>query len=221
MGDSDQVEIGDHIFVIGAPYGATHSLSVGYISARRTADRIFEGLAALEVFQTDAAIYEGNSGGPIFNLNGEVIGIVSHVLTRAEGANGPGFAVTSNVARRLLLEQKRIWMGIEAWLVTGTLAEAFNVPQAAGMLVQSVADGSLGDRLGLREGTVSATLEENAMVIGGDIILEILGTQIRPDGSVIPEIQQILNGMRSGDSVTMKVLRRGRILELTTPISAE
>ena len=219
LGDSSRAEIGDQIFVIGAPYGASHSLSVGYVSARRTADQIIEGLSALEVIQTDAAIFEGNSGGPVFNLQGEIIGIISHVLTRQEGMSGPGFAVASNVARSLMLEQRRIWMGIEAWLVSGPIAAAFHLPQEAGMLVQSVAEDSLGARLGLREGLVPAVIDEKSMLLGGDVILEMLGIPVRPDGTAILDVQRRLTRMQPGDPVAVKVFRGGKIVDLSARLA--
>ncbi|MFN0122563.1 MAG: S1C family serine protease [Blastocatellia bacterium] len=218
LGDSTTAEVGDQIFIIGAPYGATHSLSVGWVSARRATENAIENLIALETLQLDAAIYEGNSGGPVFNLKGEIIGIVSHTLAKTGSATGLGFAVTSNVARKLLLEDKRVWLGIEGWLIEGALATTFNLPQAAGMLVQSVAYGSLGASLGLQEGSLMMTIGELHLVGGGDVILEMLGQPIRPDPHVLAEIQQQLNRLRSGDQLKVKVLRGGKVLDLSTKI---
>ena len=222
LGDSDQAAAGDQIFVVGAPYGIGHSLASGYLSARRNAGRVYESLAALEVLQIDLAIYQGNSGGPVFNLAGEVIGIVTHVLLGAGAANGPGFAVTSNVARRLMLEEKRIWFGVEAMLLEGPLAEHFNLPQYAGLLVQSIANGSLAGRLGLREGQLRATLGEQpqtqTILLGGDIILEIQGQQIRPVPTVLSAIEQTLNRLQASDRLTVKVLRAGKVVELQAVI---
>ncbi len=218
LGDSSLAEAGDQIFVIGAPYGANHSLSVGWISARRATENAMENLTSLETLQLDAAVYEGNSGGPVFNLKGEVVGIVSHALAKVGNATGLGFAVTSNVARKLLLEDKRVWLGIEGWLIEGDLAHAFNLPQSAGMLVQSVAYGSLGAELGLREGSVMITIGELHLLAGGDVIVEMLGQPIVPDPKVLGEIQQQLNKLRTGDQLKVKVLRKGKIVELTTKI---
>lgn len=218
LGDSSLVEVGDQIFIIGAPYGANHSLSVGWISARRATENAVENLTALETLQLDAAIYEGNSGGPVFNLKGEVIGIVSHALAKVGNATGLGFAVTSNVARKLMLEDKRVWLGIEGWLIEGDLANVFNLPQAAGMMVQSVAYGSLGAGLGLREGNVMMTIGELHLLAGGDVIVEMLGQPIIPDPKVLQGIQQQLNQLRAGDQLRVKVLRRGKMVELTTQI---
>ncbi|RLA32623.1 MAG: trypsin, partial [Gammaproteobacteria bacterium] len=130
LADSDQVAVGDEIIVIGAPYGIGHTLSVGHISGRRVPDddSMFSGT---ELFQTDAAINQGNSGGPLFTLDGEVAGIVSHILSRSGGYEGMGFAVTANTARELLLERRGLWSGIDGVLLEGSMAAAFNMPATA------------------------------------------------------------------------------------------
>lgn len=219
LADSKRVEIGDMIFAIGAPYGAKHSLTVGWLSSRRTTENVYENLTALELFQVDMALFEGNSGGPVFDLKGEVIGLVSHALAKQDGEKGPNFAVTSNVARRLMLEEKRTWMGVEALLLNGELAASFNLPHPAGLLVQSVAEGSLGARLGLHEGKLSITAGEQTMLIGGDVIIEILGQPLRPNPAVFEDLQRRLDKLRVGDTLMMKVMRAGKEIELSTPIT--
>lgn len=218
LGDSEINQVGDRAFAIGAPYGATHSLSAGYISARRNPDNVFENLTALQVFQLDLAIYQGNSGGPVFNLDGEVIGIVTHVLAAKEGSSGPAFAVTSNVARKLMLEERRIWLGVEARLLSGPAAAVFNLNQGAGLLVQSVATDSLGARLGLHEGSIEATIGGEPILLGGDVILEMMGRTISPLPSAFAEIQAMLNRLQPGDKVHMKVLRSGEVVDLQTTV---
>jgi len=110
FGNSDLVESGDQVFVVGAPFGHSHSLTVGYISARRSTEMLSNLMTKVEVFQTDAAINVGNSGGPMFNLEGEVIGIVSHIVSEGGDFAGLGFAVTANVAKELLTSDS-FWTG--------------------------------------------------------------------------------------------------------------
>ena len=100
LGDSDKAEVGDEIFVVGAPFGIGHTLTVGHISARRRPNTTFGSMEAAELFQTDAAINQGNSGGPMFNFAGEVIGVVSRIVSRSGGSEGLGFVVTSNMAKQ-------------------------------------------------------------------------------------------------------------------------
>jgi len=142
LGNSDAVQVGDDVFIIGAPYGLSHSLTVGHVSGKHLSKESIAGLSKVEVFQTDAAINQGNSGGPMFNMAGEVIGIVSQILTTSGGFQGVGFAVTSNVASKLLLNKKSFWTGIDGYLLTNELARIFNVPQSAGLLVMRAAENS-------------------------------------------------------------------------------
>ena len=112
-----------------------------------------------EFFQTDATINTGNSGGPMFNRAGEVIGIVSHVISKSGGSEGLGFVITANTVRKLLLEKRPFYLGIDGQIVSGAVAQVLNVPQTAGYLVKSVVKGSLGERLGLLGGERAATIE--------------------------------------------------------------
>lgn len=217
LGDSDQLEVGDEVFVVGAPYGLSHTLTVGHLSARHAPNRIAGNLTAVELFQTDAAINTGNSGGPMFNVQGEVVGIVSHILSQSGGFEGLGFAVTSKAARELLLEQPSFWSGLEGHLLTGELAALLNVPQAAGVLVQRVAAQSPAADLELEPGVVPAQIGDETLLLGGDIILEVLGIPITGEGSDFQRIQTTLAQHPAGAPMTVKVLRDGQVLELHIP----
>lgn len=218
LGDSNALDVGDQIFAVGTPHGLSHSLSVGWVSGRRGPEKASENLVALEILQIDMAVYEGNSGGPVFNLAGEVVGIISHMLLQVGAATGPGFAVASNVARRLMLESGTVWLGVETYQIEGSLAALFNVPQAAGLLVQSVATDSFGARLGLRDGQLRIAVEGQPLIAGGDIVLEMLGHQVQPTPASLRVIEAALARLQPGDRVTLKVLRAGRVIELTSEI---
>lgn len=219
LADSDLSRPGEPIFVIGAPYGIGHALAVGWLAARRVVDDVIENLTRLEAFQIDAAIHTGNSGGPVFNLDGQVIALVSQVLMPIQGgAQGPAFAVTSNVARQLLLEQRRVWLGFETRLLNGPIAVAFNVPQEAALLVQSVAEGSMAERLGLHEGTLTITAGDQKMLVGGDVILSIMDKSVTSDPNVFAGIQQDLSRLRPGDELRLTILRAGHQLSLSAVV---
>lgn len=215
FGDSDALAIGDQVFTIGAPYGANHSLAVGWISARRVPDAILEDATTLEVFQTDLAVFEGNSGGPLFNLDGEIVGIVTHVLAKEGTATGPSFSVTGNVARQLMVEQRRAWFGVESVMIDGDLTAVFNLPGPAGLLVQSVAPGSLADRLGLRRGTIPATIGTLSMAVGGDIVIEVQGVPVSSTREFLAAFNSALTQLRPGDPIAVTVWRGGRAVMLT------
>src|SRR5215475_1002733 len=174
LSDSDQVSVGDEIFVVGAPYGISNTLTAGHVSGRRALNNRSSS-ANIEFLQTDAAINSGNSGSPVFNLKGEVVGVVSNIMSKSGGSEGLAFAATSNTARRLLLDQKPFWTGIEGLRVEGSLASALNLPQPAGVLVQRVAERSIAERCGIKPGTLRATIEGEEIILGGDVILGVNG----------------------------------------------
>lgn len=213
LGDSDRVPVGDQVFIIGAPYGIGHTLSVGHISARHKPNTVYSGMSLAEFFQTDAAINQGNSGGPMFSMGGEVIGIVSHIISKSGGFEGLGFVVTSNMARRLLLEQRSFWTGLEGFVLSGELAMVFNLPQPVGLLVQRVAARSPAERIGLRPGTLKAAIGGQTLTVGGDIILQVQGIPLSDENSY-ERIQERLSRLGSGAEVMITVLRQGRLVEL-------
>jgi S1-C subfamily serine protease len=218
LGDSDRMAVGDEVFVVGAPYGISHTLTAGHISSRHTRKALLGNLEALELFQTDASINMGNSGGPLFNMDGEVIGVVSHILSQSGGSEGLGFAVTAHIARRLLLEQKAVWTGIDFFPLTGSLAQIFNLPQEAGLLVQRVAAQSIAEALGLQPGKFRARIEDSEMLVGGDIILAAGDLPITGSPDDAAQILPYLRSLKKADVLRVKVLRSGKTQELSCTI---
>lgn len=104
IADSDKAKIGDNVFIIGAPHGFKQSLSRGIVSGRFVPEGLSSNFEKVEFLQTDASINPGNSGGPMFNMDGQVIGIASRIYTTSGGFDGIGFAVASNVAKKLLAD---------------------------------------------------------------------------------------------------------------------
>ena len=216
LGDSDKAEVGDEIFVVGAPFGISHTLTVGHVSARRRPNATFGSMETAEVFQTDAAINQGNSGGPMFNLAGEVIGVVSRIVSRSGGSEGLGFVVTSNMARRLLFAEPTVWSGLEGYLLTGDMARVFNVPAAhAGLLVQRVARGSPAERFGLRGGDLPAVIAGEQLIVGGDIVLAVEGIALGEQNAYENIRRQMIEIRDRNGSLRLTVLRAGAIVELT------
>ncbi len=213
LGNSDRSDVGDQVFIIGAPYGIAHTLSVGYITARHKPNTVYSEMALAEFFQTDAAINPGNSGGPMFNMAGEVIGLASHNISKSGGSEGLGFVVTINMARRLLLDQRSFWSGMSGVVISGRTAQALNLPQLVGVMVQQVAANSPAAEIGLRPGSIQGTIEGKPFLLGGDIILSVQGQAI---GSETYEaLQARLARLESGAKITLTVLRDGREVTLT------
>jgi serine protease Do len=213
LGDSDAARVGDQVLVVGAPLGISHTLTVGHLSARRQPTRMMGEFQLAEFLQTDAAINVGNSGGPMFNLEGEVIGLVSHIISQTGGSEGLGFAVSSNTARRLLLESAGVWSGLHGVVLEGQNAAILNLPVPSGLLVQEVAKGSLAEKLGLRPGKVHATIEDEPILLGGDVIIKVMGIPLAAADSH-QSIRDKLIGLRKGETIRVTVLRAGRNVEL-------
>jgi serine protease Do len=154
----------------------------------------------------------------VFNLKGEVIGIVSNIMTRSGGSEGLAFAATSNTARRILLDQKPCWTGIEGLLVDGNLAKALNLPQRAGILVQRVAEGSIAWRWGIHAGSLRANVEGEEVVLGGDVILRVNEASVENDESY-DEIFGSIGRLNPRENQVITIFRQGQIVKLSVPTS--
>jgi S1-C subfamily serine protease len=228
LGDSDKVEVGDQIFVIGAPYGISQTLTAGHLSGRRQIDKEGETPKYIEFLQTDAAVNGGNSGSPMFDMNGQVVGIVTTIMSQSGGSEGLAFATASNTAKRFLLERKAFWSGIEGALVTGELAEALNLPQPAGFLVQRVGEGSIASRLRIHGGTLRVNIEGTDLLLGGDVILSVNNIDVTAPqmiesftlgaGDNYDRIANSIERLKAGEMITMKVFRGGKVLMLTATL---
>ena len=199
FGDSDKARIGDWVIAIGNPFGFGGTVTSGIISARNRSI----GLSRYEDFiQTDASINQGNSGGPLFNMDGDVIGINTAILGPS-GNIGIGFSIPSNNAKRVISqliefgETKRGWLGVRIQYVTNEIAEVEKLDKPRGALVASVADGSPSYDAGIKP---------------GDIILEFDGKLINE----MSELPKIVAATDVGKKVKIKVWRNQR--EMTKEI---
>ncbi len=193
FGDSDKSRIGDWVIAIGNPFGLGGTVTAGIISARNRDI----GLSRYEDFiQTDASINQGNSGGPLFNMDGEVIGINTAILGQS-GSIGIGFAIPSNSAEKVIDqlikygETKRGWLGVRIQLVSKEIAEAAKLIEPKGAFVASVADNSPSDKAGIKS---------------GDIIINFNGTPINE----MKELPKIVAQTEVGKVVEVTVWRNGK-----------
>jgi len=213
LGNSDETRTGESVFVIGAPMGLPFSLSTGIISGKRAeGDLVTEGYL-VEFFQTDAAINTGNSGGPMYNSKGEVIGIVSSILSRSGGFEGIGFAATSEIAVAMLTSKGSKYFGIDSMVLPAELARILNVPQESGLLVQHVVKNSPAGAAGVKGGFRKVVLDETELLLGGDIILAVDQVKITGMESLGPLFEHL---EESGNTARHKltVLRGGQIIDL-------
>ena len=213
LGDSSKVQVGEQVFVVGAPYGIAHTLTVGHVSGRHKPNTIYAEMPLAEFIQTDAAINRGNSGGPMFNMRGEVIGLVSHIISKSGGYEGLGFVVSSNMVRQLMLDRRPFWSGVTWFQVSGDLAEYLNLPQHFGLLVEEVAKRSPAEAIGLRPSRAVATLNGRDVPLGGDIVLAAMGIQL-VDETSFQTVRERWAQLRSGDEMTFRVFRGGQVIDL-------
>jgi S1-C subfamily serine protease len=214
MANSDTVRVGDSVYIVGAPYGLSYSLSAGLISARWAPNTVHRAMPLAEFFQTNATINTGNSGGPMFNAAGEVIGIVSHNISKSGGSEGLGFVVTMKTAQELLLAKKSFWGGLEGEFLSDEMLDLLNVPNnMKGYLVKSVAKGSPGAEAGLHGGNKVVTVDGQPIVLGGDIILMIEG--IPADSAAnMAKVRDHLATLKAGSPLKATVLRAGKVIDL-------
>lgn len=215
IGDSDKVAVGEQIIILGAPYGLEHSLSAGYISGKQKQKTRTSGFIINEYFQTDASINQGNSGGPMFNLQGEVIGISSYIITESGGFQGLGFAATSNLAKKLVIDGNRRWTGVNGFILDKKLAWILNAPINGGLLVESVVQFSPAYFAGIKGGFENVDIQGEQLIFGGDIILSVNGFPLTEEAfeNMNDEIVKKLN-FYNKKAFVLKVFRGGKIEEL-------
>ena len=214
IGDSDTMRVGQQVMIVGAPYGLAYSMSVGWISARWPPHTIFPDMPLAEFLKTTATINTGNSGGPVFNMAGEVIGIVSQNISKSGGSEGLGFIVSIKSAQSLLVPRKVFWGALQGVLLTGRLATVFNVPAPAGFLVKTVAQGSTAWNMGVQGSDGTLTIGGKEIPVGGDIILSVEDISVVSEEN-IEKIRNMLAGLAPGAPFRMSVLRAGKVIELT------
>ncbi|WKK64614.1 S1C family serine protease [Lutimonas zeaxanthinifaciens] len=214
LADSDAVKVGESVFVVGAPYGLGHSLSSGYVSGIIRDKEDKNPFTNSEYIQTDAAINTGNSGGPMMNMKGEVIGVVSNILTQSGGFQGIGFASSSNITKELLFEKKIIWNGTDLIPLTGKVAQIFNLPQESGLLVQRVVKLSPFGVLGIEDGDVEMTLNGEKLIVGGDIILSINGVKFESTDESLVNIAKVMERKSENAPLEIVVFRAGKKVTL-------
>jgi S1-C subfamily serine protease len=202
------------VFVVGAPYGLAHTLTVGHLSGRRLSPNFSGPLVPIEFLQTDASINQGNSGGPLCDRQGRVIGIVSHIRSKSGGSEGLGFATSLRTVSALLLGPENFWTGLDFYWVRGRLAKALNLPQGAGLLTQRAAKGSPGQRLGLRGGNTKVRLGRNQILLGGDVILKIGDMPVSAKIAGLYSLRKYLKKFPKNTPPQIFILREGKLLKL-------
>jgi serine protease Do len=205
VGDSDAVKVGQWVLAIGSPFGFENSVTSGIVSAK---SRALPSDAAVPFIQTDVAVNPGNSGGPLFDLDGRVVGINSQIYSQTGGYQGISFAIPINVAlkvqQQLLADGKvehgRLGVGVQT--MSQDLAKAFGLERSAGALVTQVESGSAADAAGLKQ---------------GDVVLAIDGQPVEDSASLAADIA----GREPGSKIKLKVWRDGKERTITAELGAD
>jgi len=214
LGDSAALKPGMRLFAIGAPYGLEHTLTAGVVSALRANER--RGLMPRQLVQTDVPINQGNSGGPLFNEKGEVVGIASFMLSQTGGSVGLNFAVPSNTVRQRLFDEALPYIGVGLRFIPRDVATLFNWPVEAAFLVESVRPDSAAEKAGLKGGTVTSEVGGNRVQLGGDLIVSVNGVSATEPAKV----GQVLRALKPGELIHYELLRGGRPTSLDIPVPA-
>jgi S1-C subfamily serine protease len=214
LGDSDGIHVGDQVAAIGNPLGLDRSITLGIVSALHRSLTSPDGTPIDRVIQTDAALNHGNSGGPLLNAQGQVVGVSSAISTgdtAAESNTGIGFAIPINTVRDVVAELKaqghvdHPYLGVVTRPVSPTMARIFSLPVPKGLLVESVTAGSGADRAGLRGGSDQVVVEGESYQLGGDVITKADGMSV----ATTERLREIVSQHKPGDSLAVEFYRRG------------
>jgi S1-C subfamily serine protease len=226
LGNSDTVQVGDPVVAIGNPFGLERSVTAGIVSALQRQLSNSVGTSIDHVIQTDAAINHGNSGGPLLNDRGRVIGINTAILTGStteQGNVGVGFAVPINTVKKVagqLIKNGRVergFLGVRVVPITKQLFDLLRLPIDHGLLVERVERGSAAANAGLRVGKQKVVVSGNSYVVGGDIITAV-------DGKAVNSFEELSNAISSkkpGDEVTLTIYRNGKQQTVTAKLGRQ
>jgi S1-C subfamily serine protease len=216
LGDSSKLQVGQKVLAIGDPFGFQSTLTTGVVSALGRTVQTSDTTFIDDAIQTDASINRGNSGGPLIDTHGEVIGINSAIYTPSGTTAGIGFAIPINtaklIANDLMTEGKvrRAYLGVRTIPVAGWLSEALDLPVQEGLLVEQTTKGSPAAAAGIHGGDKVAQAGMRRIMIGGDVIVGIEGQKVSNQF----DIDYILNRKRPGDSVTVTLYRGAKKLDI-------
>jgi S1-C subfamily serine protease len=213
LGDSSRVVVGQPVAAIGSPFGQEGSLAVGVVSAtRRSIESLTSAYDVSDAIQIDAPINHGNSGGPLLDARGRVIGINAQIRSDSGNAEGVGFAIPINSARRSmeqLIATGKVdyaYVGVTTQDVTPAIAKRFELGAERGALIQSVVEGAPADRAGLRGGSDRQVFNGIPLNLGGDLIVSFGGTRVERAADIARIVTERL---RPGQIVAVTVVRKG------------
>src|SRR3989475_12277675 len=216
LGDSAALQLGQKVLAIGNPFGFQSTLTTGVVSALGRTVQTGQNTLIDEAIQTDAAINRGNSGGPLINTHGEVIGINSAIYTPTGTTAGIGFAIPINTAKNIandLMTDGRVhraFLGVQTLPVSGWLSEALDLPVKEGLLVERATKGGPAAAAGIQGGSRIAEAGMRRIAIGGDVIVAIDKQKVASQ----LDVNLALNHKRPGDNITVTLYRGGKKIDV-------
>jgi len=220
LGDSAALQVGQKVLAIGNPFGFQSTLTTGVVSALGRTVQTGQNTLIDEAIQTDAAINRGNSGGPLINTHGEVIGINSAIYTPTGTTAGIGFAIPINTAKRIahdLITDGRVhqaFIGVETIPINESFAEALGLPAQEGLLVQTTTRNGPAAEAGIRGGDRVAQAGMRRFYIGGDVITAIDGQKVTSQ----LDVNLALNKKRPGDEIKVSLFRGGKKMDVAVKL---
>jgi S1-C subfamily serine protease len=217
LGSSSDLAVGEPVAAMGNPFGLSDTLTVGIVSSlQRTLDAT-GGYVIIDIIQIDAAVNPGNSGGPLVNIKGQVVGLNSAIQSETGTFTGIGFAIPSDTVKREIDdliengEYSHPWLGISAFEVNIALADAIGLEKPQGLLVVNVTSGSPADKAGLRGGSEVTIIDGLEFNLGGDVITEVDGVPVITMADLAVYLER---NTKPGDSIELGVIRDGQQLML-------
>jgi S1-C subfamily serine protease len=216
LGDSSRILVGEPVVAIGNPLNYDFTLTAGIVSAVGRDLMSPSGATITNGIQTDAAINQGNSGGPLIDAQGNVIGINEQIASQSGGNEGLGFAVPVNTAKRSLDQLRKYgkvtyaWLGVVGQTLTPDVAHMFNFKATSGVLIIRVVANGPAAKAGIKGGTDQVTIQGQQYTIGGDILTAIDGKSLASND----ELRSIVSAKRPGEIVTVTVLRAGKTIQV-------
>jgi S1-C subfamily serine protease len=211
LGNSESVRVGDQVIAIGNPFGLDRSVTAGIVSAVQRRIEAPNQLSISHVIQTDAALNHGNSGGPLLNAQGQVIGVNAQIETggQSQGNVGIGFAIPINTVKDVVAELikhgkvQHPFLGIEGKTLQPNIARLFHLPVTSGVLVASVRPGTGAAKAGVKPSTNQVTVEGESWPAGGDVIVKL-------DGQAVASVERLVDliaAKKPGDKIDLEVVR--------------
>ena len=218
LGNSSDLAVGEPVAAMGNPFGLSDTLTAGIVSSLgRTIDAT-GGYLIIDIIQMDAAVNPGNSGGPLVNTKGQVVGVNTAIQSETGSFAGIGFAIPSDTVKREIDDliktgtYKHPWLGVSGMDVSIAIADAIGLEKPQGFLVIEVVEGSPAEQAGIRGGDHDEIIDGQTIRIGGDVITEVDG---RPVRTLTDAVVYMERNKHSGDPVELKIIRDGQEINLT------